>query len=91
MLDADHLKVDQTTQCVPAPSDIPEFKITANVTKQLSTCQPWGFTITGGVPPYIITLVAVNSTTNSNTTITFGDDSFTYINRSAPNTQLLGA
>lgn len=90
MLDADHLKVGQTTQCVTAPSDIPDFKITANVTKQLSTCQPWGFTITGGVPPYSITLVDVNSPNITNVTIPFGDDSFTFINRAAPNTQLLG-
>lgn len=79
-----------TTNCVTKPVTAPEFKITSNVTGDLQTCQPWGFRIKGGVPPYTITLAAPNSPAVTNVTIPFGDDAFTYINRADPGGQLVG-
>ncbi|KAF9039345.1 hypothetical protein BJ165DRAFT_381908 [Panaeolus papilionaceus] len=83
----------QTTQCVITPKLDPPFTVTANVTgkAKLNTCQPWGLTITGGVPPYNLTLVQPNSPITTNVTIGLGDDVFTYINRANPNSQLLAA
>ncbi|KAF8804099.1 hypothetical protein BYT27DRAFT_7108316, partial [Phlegmacium glaucopus] len=70
-------------------SATPNLKMTTNVTGDLSTCQPWGITITGGVPPYAITLQAFNS--SNVTIIPVSDDRFTYINRVEPGTHLFGA
>jgi len=85
------LQAGQTTQCVTTPVSTPPFTVTANVTKDLQTCQPWGFTIKGGVPPYIITLAAPNSPIVTNVTIPYGNDAFTYIDRADPNGELMGA
>lgn len=87
---ADHLQDGQSTHCVTTPPATPKFEITANVTKQLSTCQPWGITIAGGVPPYTLILQAVNAGNTTNVTIPFGENVFTFINRAQPNIQLLG-
>jgi len=81
----------QTTQCVTAPLASPSFIVTANVTNDLQTCQPWGLTVKGGTPPYTITLAAPNSPTVTNVTLPYGDGTFTYINRASPNGQLMGA
>lgn len=80
----------QSTACVEpsAPSD---FTVTSNVTDTLTTCQPWGIRIKGGVPPYNLTLVAVNSPIVTNVTLGPVDDAFTYIDRADPNRQLLAA
>ncbi|CAA7263778.1 unnamed protein product [Cyclocybe aegerita] len=80
-----------TTQCVTGTIQTPEFKVTANVTGDLTTCQPWGLAIKGGVPPYNITLVQPNSPIVTNVTIGFGDNHYTYINRATPNGQLIAA
>lgn len=64
--------------------------ITANVTKDLSTCAPWGLTITGGVQPYNIVLAAVDASVVTNITVPQGFDILTYINRANPNSQILG-
>jgi len=85
------LQAGQTTSCVTTPVSDPPFTVTANVTKDLQTCQPWGFTIKGGVPPYVITLAAPNSPIVTNVTIPFGNDAFTYIDRADPNGELMGA
>ncbi|KAF8808951.1 hypothetical protein BYT27DRAFT_7188489 [Phlegmacium glaucopus] len=77
--------------CTTTPSATPNFKITTDVTGNLSTCQPWRFTITGGVPPYAITLQAFSSYNVTRATIPVGDDRFTYINRAEPDTSLFGA
>lgn len=84
------LEAGQTTQCVTSPSLTPDFTVTANVTKTLQTCQPWGFTVKGGVPPYVISLAALNSPVVTNVTMPHGDDAFTYIDRADPNGQLIG-
>ena len=84
------LEAGQTTQCVTAQST-PDFTVTANVTKVLQTCQPWGLTVKGGVPPYNLSLAAFNSPVVTNVTLPYGDDAFTYIDRADPNGQLIGA
>ncbi|KAF8811195.1 hypothetical protein BYT27DRAFT_7089913 [Phlegmacium glaucopus] len=82
---------EATPPCTTTPPATRDFKITTNATRDLSTCQPWRFTITGGVPPYTITIPAFDSRNVTNTTIPSGDDSFSYINRAEPGTQLFGA
>ncbi|KDR72781.1 hypothetical protein GALMADRAFT_73247 [Galerina marginata CBS 339.88] len=80
----------QSTRCVTPPST-PSFTVTANVTDELTTCQPWGLTVKGGVPPYNVTLAAINSPIVTNVTMPFGLDVFTFIDRADPGTQLLAA
>jgi hypothetical protein len=79
----------QSTQCVTAPLTTPPFTVTANVTSELTTCQPWGLTVKGGVPPYTVTLAELNEPVVTNVTMPFGLDSFTFINRANPNGQLI--
>ncbi|KAJ6482134.1 hypothetical protein C8R47DRAFT_1197593 [Mycena vitilis] len=81
----------QSTQCIPAADTGPAFTISANVTDTLNTCQPWGVKVVGGVPPYIITLAAVNSPVTTNATFGPVDDQFTFIDRADPKTQLIAA
>ncbi|KAJ7034740.1 hypothetical protein C8F04DRAFT_1001622 [Mycena alexandri] len=80
-----------TTNCIPAASTEPAFTLTANVSGTLNTCQPWGLSIVGGVPPYNLTLAALNSPIVTNVTLAPTDDHFTFINRADPNTQLVAA
>lgn len=80
----------QTTQCVTAPLT-PPFTVTANVTGDLTTCQPWGLTVKGGVPPYNVTLVQPDDPIVTNVTMPFGLDVFTFINRANPNARLIAA
>jgi len=81
----------QTTQCIVAASTEPPFTVEANVTDTLTTCQPWGIIIKGGVPPYNVTLAAINSPVVTNVTMGPLDDQFTFIDRADPNTQLIAA
>ncbi|KAJ7902712.1 hypothetical protein B0H14DRAFT_3422187 [Mycena olivaceomarginata] len=81
----------QSTQCVPAASTGPAFTVEANVTDTLTTCQPWGIIIKGGVPPYNVTLAAVNSPIVTNVTMGATDNQFTFIDRADPNGQLIAA
>lgn len=69
-----------------------DFTVTANVTDTLNTCDPWGITVSGGVPPYRFTFAAPYSTVLTNFT-SEGDelDTLTYINRAYPDSQLLVA
>ncbi|KAJ7645841.1 hypothetical protein B0H17DRAFT_1103780 [Mycena rosella] len=85
------ITVGQNSNCIPPASTQPAFTVTANVTGNLNTCQPWGLTIKGGTPPYNITLAALNSPVTTNVTITPDQDAFTYINRADPGTQLIAA
>jgi len=81
----------QTTACIPPPSTAPAFTVVANVSDALTTCQPWGLTIAGGVPPYSLTLASLNSSIGTNVTMGPNDDAFTFIDRVAPGTQLIAA
>ncbi|KAF8155022.1 hypothetical protein K438DRAFT_1863063 [Mycena galopus ATCC 62051] len=80
-----------TTQCVPATPPEPGFKISANVTDVLETCQPWGLTIEGGTPPYNVTIAQMNSGNITNVTLGPIDTVFTYINRMEPGYQLIAS
>ncbi|KAJ7159841.1 hypothetical protein C8R43DRAFT_345930 [Mycena crocata] len=81
----------QTTNCIPPASTDPPFTVTANVTDALTTCQPWGLTIKGGTPPYNVSFAALNSPIVTNVTMGPNDDTFTFIDRADPGTQLIAA
>lgn len=72
----------------PAPTT--NLAIKGNLTKDMSTCEPWGLQISGGTPPYNITLAAVGSPIVTNVTLPTGDNVLTWIDRALPNTQILG-
>ncbi|KAJ6549586.1 hypothetical protein DFH09DRAFT_878076, partial [Mycena vulgaris] len=80
-----------TTECISTTDNDPQFMIEANVTDVLSTCQPWGLTIRGGAPPYKLTLAVLNSPHVTNFTLGPNESAFTYINRVAPNSQVLAS
>ncbi|KAJ6533775.1 hypothetical protein DFH09DRAFT_993351, partial [Mycena vulgaris] len=80
-----------TTQCLPATDTEPLFRITANVTDTLTTCQPWGLKIQGGTPPYNLTLAALNSADVRNITLGPNDSEYTYINRADPGTHMIAS
>lgn len=79
------------TSCIPpTPSGSSVAKITPNVTTTLTTCDPWGLTITGGKKPYTIVLSALDSPVITNSTMGAEDDVYTYIDRADPNAPLMG-
>ncbi|KAJ6529691.1 hypothetical protein B0H19DRAFT_1193076 [Mycena capillaripes] len=81
-----------STSCIPAPPSAADaFTITANVTNELTTCQPWGLTIHGGTRPYNVTIMALNSTIVTNFTLGADDTVLTYINRQKPDSLMLAA
>ncbi|KAJ7495063.1 hypothetical protein FB451DRAFT_362507 [Mycena latifolia] len=80
-----------STACILTAAAEPEFKVTANVTDALSTCQQWGLTIQGGTPPYNLTLAALNAVDVTNVTLGPNDSVYTYINRAEPDTQMIAA
>ncbi|KAJ7573929.1 hypothetical protein C8J56DRAFT_839598 [Mycena floridula] len=67
------------------------FTFTANVTKELSTCDPWGLSITGGAPPYTVTLASIEASSVTNSTLDATDNLYIYINRASPGAGLLAA
>ncbi|KAF6752611.1 hypothetical protein DFP72DRAFT_1070181 [Ephemerocybe angulata] len=79
-----------STSCVVPEPTSPTFTISSNITtNRLETCEPWGITIKGGIPPYNLSIAAVNSPVITNVTIPSGFDAFTYINRAEPNGQMI--
>ncbi|KAJ7673604.1 hypothetical protein B0H17DRAFT_168797 [Mycena rosella] len=80
-----------TTECLPEAATEPVFKISANVTDALDTCEPWGLTIEGGAPPYTLTLAALNSPDVRNITLGPNDTVYTYINRADPGTHMIAS
>jgi hypothetical protein len=78
------------TSCVVDRSSS-SFTFTHNITGDLSTCDPVGLAITGGVSPYTVSLIAANSPAVTNVTMPEGDNVYTYISRAAPGGQLVGA
>ena len=80
-----------TTACIPASSnDGPS--ITTNVTNKLNTCDPWSILVAGGKRPYSMYLTALQlAPAVTIVNMSANDDSYTYINRAAPGTLLLGA
>ncbi|KDR69696.1 hypothetical protein GALMADRAFT_77340, partial [Galerina marginata CBS 339.88] len=83
------LEAGQSTHCVSPRIITPSFILASNVTDGLNTCQPWGLTVTGGLPPYNLMLAALKSPFVTNVTMPVGLNSFTFINRTDPGTQLI--
>ncbi|KAH9939680.1 uncharacterized protein BXZ73DRAFT_99296 [Epithele typhae] len=77
------------TSCIPAAPSNPAV-VHSNVTS-LTTCDPWGLTITGGQKPYNVSLAAIDSPVITNVTMGPADDVFTFIDRADPGTQILAA
>ncbi|KDQ50209.1 hypothetical protein JAAARDRAFT_589999 [Jaapia argillacea MUCL 33604] len=78
-----------STSCqIPAPDK--SFVMTSNVTA-LTTCEPWGLSIAGGIPPYEVTVARINTPNVTNMTVPSGDNVVTYINRGEPNGQMIAA
>ncbi|KAJ7495060.1 hypothetical protein FB451DRAFT_1477541, partial [Mycena latifolia] len=80
----------ESTECILTAAVEPPFKITANVTDALTTCQQWGLTIQGGAPLYNLTLAALNASYVTNVTLGPNNSVYTYINRAVPDTQMIG-
>lgn len=77
------------TSCIGSPpQNMPV--VTANVTETLNTCDPWGLLISGGKKPYTLYLAAANASTIMIIEMGENDNFYTYINRAAPDTILLG-
>ena len=71
------------------PAAIP--KLEPNVTSgDLTTCQPWGMTISGGVPPYTVTLAVLGAPVLTTVTSDTISNRFTYINRANPSSEMIG-
>jgi hypothetical protein len=73
------------------PSSIP--KLVPNITNaDIQTCEPWGMTVSGGTPPYTVTLAALGAPvfTNVNSPNITDYNRFTYVNRADPGTDLIG-
>ncbi|THH32654.1 hypothetical protein EUX98_g1511 [Antrodiella citrinella] len=82
-----NMTAGSSTGCLPSkPSSL--ASIQPNVTA-LTTCEPWGLTITGGTKPYQIVLSAQGSPVITNVTMGANDDVFTYIDRANPNNLLM--
>ncbi|KAI5896583.1 uncharacterized protein SCHCODRAFT_02615260 [Schizophyllum commune H4-8] len=77
----------QSTSCIQDQDN--NFTVSANVTDEIETCQPWGLRINGGTPPYNVSFMAINSLYVTNVTLGPVDDAFTYIDRADPGSQLI--
>ncbi|KAL1748008.1 hypothetical protein HDZ31DRAFT_60710 [Schizophyllum fasciatum] len=77
----------QSTSCIQTQDN--DFTVSANVTDEIETCEPWGLRIKGGTPPYNVSFMAINSLYVTNVTMGPVDDAFTYIDRADPGSQLI--
>ena len=80
---------DGDASCLPKSPSV-NITLAVNVTGSAETCQPIGYRVFGGQPPYTISLAAPGSPVVTNETLPKEDDVFTYINRADPNGQLMG-
>ncbi|EEB96150.1 hypothetical protein MPER_04764, partial [Moniliophthora perniciosa FA553] len=80
----------QSTNCITSQNQT-DFTVHANFTTTVETCDPWGLRIKGGVAPYNITFVQINSPVVTNVTTGPNDDAYTYINRATPDNLLVAA
>ncbi|KAJ7208286.1 hypothetical protein GGX14DRAFT_633919, partial [Mycena pura] len=81
----------ETTQCLPAPDTRSPFTVAANSSGTLATCAPWGLAITGGTPPYNVTVAKAGAADVTNVTLGPTDSVYTYINRAEPGGVMIGA
>ncbi|KAJ7061656.1 hypothetical protein C8F01DRAFT_144115 [Mycena amicta] len=81
-----------TTDCIPAVPN-PSFKITSSTSNggTINTCDPWTLFISGGAPPYSVTVAALNTPDVTNVTMGPTDTVFQYINRAHPDSQMIAA
>ncbi|KAI0942404.1 hypothetical protein AcW1_003046 [Taiwanofungus camphoratus] len=86
-----NVTASSNTSCLPAAPSDSIARISPNVTSTLTTCEPWGLTITNGTRPYNVIFSALNSPVITNVTMGPEDDVFTYIDRADPNGELLAA
>ncbi|KAI0791341.1 hypothetical protein C8Q75DRAFT_73715 [Abortiporus biennis] len=76
------------------PTQLPTSSLVSikpNVTDSLTTCQPWGLTLSGGTKPYQVVLAAKGSPVITNVTMGARDDVLTYPNRADPNGFLMAS
>ena len=78
-----------STACIQTPNT-PNLKLSANVTDQLTTCEPWGLTAVNGTPPYTIYLTAFGSKTITVVEMGDTDNTLIYPDRVEPNTKVIG-
>ncbi|EGO23071.1 hypothetical protein SERLADRAFT_350011 [Serpula lacrymans var. lacrymans S7.9] len=74
----------------PSPAPLSPPTIVPNITDTLGTCQTWGLYVSGGSPPYTISMVVAGSTAITNYTVPQGVGLFSYINTSLPDKRVLG-
>ncbi|KAL0573949.1 hypothetical protein V5O48_008018 [Marasmius crinis-equi] len=80
-----------TTNCV-VNDDKRDFTLTSNSTSStINTCDPWGLRIKGGVKPYNITFMQLNSPVVTNATLGQNDDAYTYRMRGDPGALMIAA
>ncbi|RDB22407.1 hypothetical protein Hypma_010516 [Hypsizygus marmoreus] len=79
----------QSKSCLPSSSS--NFKVVASPSAELSTCDKWNLTMSGGAPPYNVVLAALDSPHVTNITMPASDNLYSYINRASPNGSLLAA
>lgn len=82
--------VGSTNTCHPTPDRTTLATMKPNVTDHLTTCEPWGITISGGTKPYSVVLSALGSPVITNVSMGPQDDVFTYPDRADPNSELMG-
>jgi hypothetical protein len=80
----------QDASCLPPTPPSSQLIIKGNVSKTLSSCEPWGLRVSGGTPPYNITLVVYNIP-STNYTLSSGLDVLTYVNNGIYTGQMLAA
>ena len=78
-----------STACIQTPN-APNPKLSADVTDQLTTCEPWGLTAVNGPPPYTIYLTAFGSKTITVVEMGDTDNTLIYPDRVEPNTKVIG-
>ncbi|KAF7329619.1 hypothetical protein MKEN_00224900 [Mycena kentingensis (nom. inval.)] len=81
-----------STACLP-PATATDFVVTSTTPHgdMLNTCDPWNLLITGGTPPYSVSIAALNASDVTNITMAATDTVFQYINRADPGSQMIAA
>ncbi|KAK7679062.1 hypothetical protein QCA50_018006 [Cerrena zonata] len=83
---------DGPSTCQPTPSNPSTLPtISANVTDQLQTCQPWGLSITNGTGPFDVWLPGLNIVGLPVINMDEGNDMLVYPDQTVPNTKLMAS
>ena len=81
------LKAGPSDSCLPKS---PSVKITTSATT-LNTCDTLVIDISGGQPPYSLTIATTNSNVVTNVTLSPPSNQYTYVNRASPDGTMVGA